>query len=230
MKVDTVELLDQARAAGWAMEPVARRFLADNGVPGARFAWARTADEAVAAAADIGYPVVAKVVSPQVVHKTDVGGVVVGIGDERQLREVFERLSAIAGFEGVVVDELVHGVELIVGAKEDPQFGMVVLAGIGGTSVEIYKDVAIRMAPVTAEQARSALAGLAGHELLEGHRGSPPVDLDALATLIERFSEVAHALTGIAASIDLNPVIAGPDRALVADARIMLRPAPDGGR
>ena len=85
MKVDTVELLAQARTAGWAMEPVARRFLADHGVPGARFAWARTADEAAAAAADIGYPVVAKVVSPQVVHKTDVGGVEVGM----QIRMMF---------------------------------------------------------------------------------------------------------------------------------------------
>ena len=223
MSADKGWLLEQARAAGWAMEPVARRFLADNGVPCARFAWARTADEALAAAGEIGYPVVVKVVSPQVVHKTDVGGVEVGIRDDRGLTEAFERMSALPGFDGVVVDEMVRGVELIVGAKEDPQFGTVVLVGIGGTSVEVYKDVAIRMAPVSADEARVALSRLEGRALLHGHRGGPAADVGALARLIEAFSAVAHDLSDVAESIDLNPVIATPERAVVADARIMLR-------
>ena len=219
-------LVAGARDAGWATEPVARRFLAENGVPSARFVWAKTRDEALRGAAELGYPLVAKIVSPRIVHKSDVGGVEVGIADDDALVQVFERLRTLPAFDGVLLDEMVRGgVELIVGAKEDPQFGTVVLCGLGGTSVELYQDVVLRLAPVTPAEAESALRSLGAFPLLDGFRGRPRVNLDALAGLVARFTEVARALggQGEVASMECNPVFATPERAVVADGRIMLR-------
>jgi len=217
------QLLDSTRDTGWVMEPIAKRLLSELGLPVTDFRWARTWDEAARGATELGYPVVAKVVSPEVVHKSDVGGVVVGITDERGLRAAWDHMAGLPSFDGVLLDEMVAGgVELIVGAKQDPQFGTVVLTGIGGTSVEIYRDVAIRLAPMGVDDARTALGALTGRALLEGHRGSPPVDLDALVRLMVAFSEAAWTLRAEIESIDLNPVLCTTERAVVADARIML--------
>ena len=223
MTVERETMLAAARPLGWAMEPVARRFLRDSGVPTARFVWAKTLDEAKAGAKELGYPLVAKIVSPEVVHKSDVDGVAVGLRDEAAVAAVFARFQKLPGFAGVLLDEMVAGgVELIVGAKQDPQFGTVLLLGLGGTSVELYKDVALRMAPVTPDQALDALRTLAGFPLLDGYRGRPKTDLDSLAALVARFSEVAYALGDAVSSLECNPIFATPTGALVADARIML--------
>lgn len=215
-------ILDRGRENGWVMEPDAKAILKAYDLPVTRHGFARTLEEAREAAESLGWPVVAKIVSPKIVHKSDAGGVVAGIRDETALREAFERLSAIEGFQGVLLDETASGVELFLGARQDPQFGTVVLAGIGGTAVEVYKDVAIRMAPLDEADALEALSALQGRALLEGFRGSPPVDRQAVAHLLASFSEAAHDLRDDVESVDLNPVFASPKGALIADARLML--------
>ena len=217
------EIFEASRDAGWVLEPLAKELLREHGLPVPDFRWARTREEAVRAAEEIGYPVVAKIVSPAVVHKSDVGGVVVGIEEDRELEGVFEKLSALERFEGILIEETARGAELIIGSKQDPQFGTIVLAGIGGTSVEIYKDVAIRMAPVSPTEALTALRSLRGRRLLEGYRGAEAVDLEGLTETIARFSELAHALRDEVDSIDLNPVFCSAEKTVIGDARLMLK-------
>jgi hypothetical protein len=171
---------------------------------------------------EIGFPVVAKVVSPKVIHKSDLGGVVSGISNDEKLRETFSRFSRLEGFAGVLVEEMLAGVELIVGAKMDYQFGPVILLGIGGTGVEIYGDTTLRMAPLSEADVASAIRGLRAYRLLEGYRGSDPISLDRLTEMLLVFSNLVMKLQDRFESIDLNPVMCSPDRCVVADARIML--------
>lgn len=223
MKKSVRTILDASKRAGWVLEPLAKELLGEYGLSTTRFRWAKTIIEAIQGAIELGYPVVAKIVSPDIVHKSDVGGVVVGVEGDEALREVFDRLSKLQGFEGVLLDETVGGLEFIVGAKEDPQFGTVVLVGLGGTSVEIYGDVALRMAPVSPETAKEALLSLKGRKLLDGYRGNKGANLDQLADLVVRFSEAAYGLRDEIESIDLNPVFCDAERAVIADARILLK-------
>ncbi|MBU0517139.1 MAG: acetate--CoA ligase family protein [Proteobacteria bacterium] len=216
------DILRQSRQAGWVIEPLAKRFLEKAGLSVPRFTWARTLEQATEFAARIGWPVAAKVVSPAVVHKSDVGGVAVGLAGPDELAEAWRRFSTLEKFDGALIEEMVAGVELIVGARYDLQFGPVVLAGLGGTAVEVYRDVALRMAPLTPDEARSMLPGLQGAELLMGHRGAEGVDLVALAGLLARFSELVMALGDSIESIDLNPVMCSADGCIIADARIIL--------
>lgn len=224
MKDYVIELLDEAARIGWVMEPAAKAILRACDLPVTRYTVATTWDEAVVGAGEVGWPLVAKIVSPAVVHKSDVGGVVVGIRSLDELKRAWEHMITLPAFQGVLLDQMVTDavVELIVGAKQDPSFGTVVLTGIGGTSVEIYEDITIRMAPLSAEDAESALH-LKGRELIEGHRGSTPAHRDALIELLVRFSHAAHDLAERVESIDLNPVLATPDAAIIADARFILR-------
>jgi hypothetical protein len=184
---------------------------------------AATAQEAVAAARKIGYPVVVKVVSPKILHKSEVGGVVVGVPNDSQLTDIFKRLSVLDGFAGLLVEEMLPGSELIIGAKVDFQFGPVILLGIGGTGVEIYKDTVIRMAPIAETDVQAMIAGLKGAELLSGYRGAQPVDIPALTRLMLDFSALVMDLENDMESIDLNPVKCSGARCMVADARIMLK-------
>ena len=174
------------------------------------------------AAAAIGYPVAAKVVSPQVMHKSDVGGVKPGIGEAAVLAETYDRFSGLPGFDGVVVAEMLAGRELIVGAKVDFQFGPVILLGVGGTAVEIYKDTATRMARLQAADIPSMLGCLRGSRLFTGHRGVAAVNLGQLTEMALRFSDLVMALGDRIDSIDLNPVFCSQERCVVADARIVL--------
>ena len=222
LAADLAQIQDRYPELNWVMEPEAKRLLRRGGLPVPRYRWSGTESEALAAAEEIGYPVVAKVVSPQVVHKSDVGGVVTGIPDSTALSKVYARLSPFEGFQGLLVEETVTGVELIVGAKHDFQFGPVILMGIGGTSVEIYQDVAIRMAPLDTSDVDAMWCELKGRPLLEGYRGTAPVNRAALTALLLKFSDVVMALGEAVESIDLNPVMCGPEACNVADARIML--------
>jgi succinyl-CoA synthetase beta subunit len=222
LKETIVEVFDRSREAGWVLEPDAKALFRSAGLAVPAFVRADSAEEAAAAGAKIGYPVVAKVVSPRVVHKSDVGGVAVGVKDEKALREVFDRFASMEGFSGMLVEQMVSGVEVIIGAKIDYQFGPVVLLGIGGTGVEIYEDVAIRMAPLSAGDVSSMIGELTGRKLLEGFRGAPPVSLTALTTTLVVFSEVVMVAADRIESIDLNPVMCTADACIIADARIML--------
>jgi len=224
LKEGITEIVEDARAIGWVLEPDAKRILAIAGIDVPRFTWARSFDEAAAFAEEIGYPVVAKVVSPRALHKSEVGGVIVGIKSSGDLKKAYEVLRRIDGFKGILVDEMLAGVELIVGAKNDSQFGPVILLGVGGVSVELYKDTAIRMAPLEEKDVGSMIRCLKARALLEGFRGAEPVSLELLTKLLMSFSNLFMEIADQVESIDLNPVMCSSRRCAVADARMMLTP------
>ena len=215
-------IVEKARETGWILEPDAKRMLECAGVNVPNFSMAATVENALAAADRIGYPVVAKVVSAAIIHKSDVGGVKVGIQDASQLAAVFEKFSTFKEFAGILVEEMLTGTELIVGATDDYQFGPVILMGIGGTGVEIYRDTVIRMAPITEADVHAMVAGLKGADLLKGYRGEAPVNIPDLTRLMLAFSELVMGLEDDMTSIDLNPVKCTGSRCVVADARIIL--------
>jgi hypothetical protein len=223
LRTEINDILSASRELGWVLEPEAKRLCSLAGLTVPRFAWTNGEEDAVRFAHEIGYPVVAKVISPQVLHKSDVDGVVVDIDSDEKLREAFHRLSQITGFAGMLVEEMVSGIELIAGAKIDYQFGPVILLGIGGTGVEIYRDTSLRMAPLTQVDVESMVKGLKAHQLLEGYRGSEPANLTELTRMLMAFSDLVMGIEGLIESIDLNPVMCSSRRCVIADARIMLK-------
>ncbi|MDX3771103.1 MULTISPECIES: acetate--CoA ligase family protein [unclassified Streptomyces] len=224
-------LLDSVRAAGRsALTAPEGKIVADAygiAVPGEELA--RDVDEAVNFANGLGGPVVLKIVSPDVLHKTDAGGVVVGVEGSAEVRAAFHRIienvrayAPDARIEGVQVQQLVPpGQEVIVGAVTDPTFGKVVAFGLGGVLVEVLKDITFRLAPVSADESLSMLDSIGAAEILRGVRGAAPVDRQALAEQIRRVSQLVTDFPEIA-EVDLNPVIAAPDGAIAADIRILL--------
>ncbi|MEU1485643.1 acetate--CoA ligase family protein [Streptomyces sp. NPDC005752] len=224
-------LLDRVRGEGRsALTAPEGKIVADAygiTVPGEGLA--RDVEEAVALADRLGGSVVLKIVSPDILHKTDAGGVVVGVSGAQEVRAAFctvvrnaRAYAADARIEGVQVQQLVPpGQEVIVGAVTDPTFGKVVAFGLGGVLVEVLKDITFRLAPVTADEARSMLDSIGAAEILKGVRGAPAVDRWALAEQIRRVSQLVTDFPEIA-EVDLNPVIASPDGAVAADIRILL--------
>lgn len=216
------DIISASQERGWVLEPEAKRLCSLAGLTVPRFTWATVIDEALGFAQGIGYPVVAKVVSPHVLHKSDVGGVVVNIDSDEKLREAFHRFSEFRGFAGMLVEEMVSGIELIVGAKVDYQFGPVILLGMGGTGVEIYRDITMRMAPLKEKDVESMVKALKAHQLLEGYRGSAAISMRELTRTMAAFSDLVMGLEELIESIDLNPLLCTGDRCVVADTRIML--------
>ncbi len=219
---DILDILERSRDRGWVLEPDAKRLLRAAGLEVPRFLHTDDPEEAVRFAEDLAFPVVAKVVSSKILHKSDVGGVETGIRDAAGLRRAMERFAGLEGYEGTLVEQSVQGLELIVGAKVDEQFGPVVLLGIGGTAVEIYQDTVIRMAPLVRRDVESMVHGLKAHRLLEGYRGADPVDMDALSRALMDFSSLLMGIADHIDSVDLNPLMCSADRCVVADARILL--------
>jgi acyl-CoA synthetase (NDP forming) len=219
---EVLKILSASGKAGWVVEPEAKKLLSLRGLAVPRFKTASEEEEAVKCAREIGYPVVVKAVSPKIVHKSDHGAVVVGIQADDGVRSAFRRLRNLPDFDRLLVEEMVSGIELIVGAKIDYQFGPVVLLGMGGTGVEIYKDATLRMAPLKEKDVASMIRGLKAHVLLEGYRGAEPVNLPDLTRLLLAFSELAVDIQEHVESIDLNPVKCSAEKCIIADARIML--------
>jgi succinyl-CoA synthetase beta subunit len=217
------DILSKSKVWGWILEPDAKRIMHTAGLAVPRFLCARTAQEACDFAHTIGYPVVAKIVSPGVMHKSDVHGVEVGIDTDEQLTKTFERFSATEQFHGILVEEMMHGIELIIGATIDYQFGPMILMGMGGTGVEIYGDVSLRMAPLVEDDVTSMVQGLKGRPLLEGYRGTDSINFGELTRLLMRFSDLVMKLEASIDSIDLNPVFCSSHGCTVADARIVLK-------
>ncbi len=210
-----------------------KKVLAAYGIPITDTELAQTADEAVAAAEDIGYPVVAKLLSRTITHKTDVGGVILNLRTPDAVVEAFEQIrdtvAAKAGaehFEGVTIQPMINwsGYELIVGSTPDPQFGPVLLFGMGGQLVEVFRDRALALPPLNTTLARRMIERTRIAEALHGVRGRRPIDLDVLAGLLVRFSELVAEQPRIA-EIDINPLLASPERILALDARVVLHPA-----
>jgi acetate---CoA ligase (ADP-forming) len=193
---------------------------------------ATDSEESVDAAERIGYPVVMKVVSPSIIHKSDLGGVLINLGSADQVRDAYDliitrskRHSPKAILRGVYVEKMGRrGREVILGLTRDPQFGPMLMFGLGGIFVEVLKDVAFHLAPVTASEAIQMLKLTRSYSLLMGARGQKPVDLDAIANAIQRISQLATDYPQIA-ELDINPFIVGEvgTEAYAADARMTLR-------
>ncbi len=216
--------------AGQALpETASKRMLAAYGVQVPSEALARDGAEAAAAAARIGFPVAVKVASADILHKTEVGGIRLSLSSPDAVREAADAVLASAArhrpdawIDGVSVQQMVSsGVEMVVGVKRDSQFGPLVAVGLGGVTVELLGDTAVRLAPVTLAQAHAMLASLKGYRLLTGFRGSARADVDALAGLVCRVSELAYDLRDAISEVDVNPVIVTPSGAVAADALVV---------
>jgi len=202
---------------GALTEVQSKDMLRSWGLPVPKEMLVRSAEGVDEIAEQFAGPVAMKIVSPDILHKTEVGGVELGVVGRDALHAAFNGIIGRARtarpdarIEGVLVQEMVSGVEVIVGSKLDPQFGPVVLVGLGGVFVELLKDVSLRPAPVGVVEARRMLEGLRGYPLLTGFRGAAPTDVDALAQLVASFSALAVSLGDQVEEIDLNPVIVLP--------------------
>ena len=225
------KILDQAKAqARKALTaPEARNVCEAYGITIPKEGVAKTAEEAGRLAAEIGFPVVMKIVSPQILHKTEAGGVIVGVKSVEQATRGYATIignarqyDANAEILGVQVQQmLVGGQEVIIGAVTDPAFGKLVAFGLGGILVEVLKDITFRLAPASEEDALSMLDGIAAAEILRGVRGAKPVERAALANMIERVSALVADFPEIS-EMDLNPVFASEHGATAADVRIVL--------
>ena len=222
-----IELPDLAGdlPSGIVPSMAARNALAAAGVPLVGAELAATVEEALEAAEEFGYPLAMKIESPDLPHKTEAGGVRLGVKDAADVRAAFDGIMANAKrhapdakIDGIVVQEMAAGtVELVVGLKRDPAFGPVVMAGLGGVFVEVLRDVAFRKCPVTETEALAMLDELKGAAMLDGVRGAPPVDKRAVAELIAATSRLGAAMGDRLAELDLNPVLASPDGAVAVD-------------
>jgi len=224
------EIISRARNEKRSLlEPEAYAVLAEYGIPVLDHRLARSPEEAGEMAAGIGFPAAMKVVSPDVIHKSDAGGVKLGIDSPAAAAEAFAAIEQAVGkavegarIEGVLITPMASGgVEVIAGMVRDPQFGPAVMFGLGGIFVEILKDVAFEIAPVSREEAERLVKSIKGWPLLAGARGSKPCDLESLCSIITGLSRLALDLDEVK-EIDLNPVLAGPDGARALDARILL--------
>jgi acetate---CoA ligase (ADP-forming) len=226
------EIIAQAIAEGRTslLEPEAKELLGLHGATMSPGVLATTADEATTAAADIGGPVAMKIVSPQIVHKSDAGGVMLNVHGNGSVRKAFNALIASAkrydsqaAILGVLVSPMASpGLEAIVGTKIDSQFGPVILFGIGGIMVEVLKDVSFRVLPISSYSAKMMIDDIKGKALLNGFRGKPAVDKKALRKLLTIVGEVMEAYPEIA-EMDLNPVIVYQEGLVVVDARVLLK-------
>jgi acetyltransferase len=229
------DLIAAARGEGRTIlsESESKALLAAYGIPVTETRAARSLDEAVAAADALGYPVVAKLLSHTISHKTDVGGVKLNLRDANAVAEAYRQIETTVRerrgeghFEGVTVQPMIDwaGYELIVGSSVDAQFGPVLLFGSGGQLVEVFRDRALGLPPLTTTLARRMMERTKIHEALKGVRGRAPVDLDALELLLVRFSELVVEHPEIS-DVEVNPLLASSDRLLALDARVILHPA-----
>ena len=225
------EVFVEARRQGrkFLLEPEAKAVCMKYGIPVTKFGVAKTVEEAVKLAEEIGYPVVLKVVSPDVIHKFDVGGVVLNLKGPEEVRKAFNQIlenvrrnMPNARVLGVTVQEMAPpSTEVIVGAIRDPQFGPALMFGMGGIFVEVLKDVTFRIAPITIEEAKEMIAEIRAYPLLKGYRGMPPADIEAIAQILVNTSHLMMENPEIS-ELDLNPIIVYENGAKTVDARIML--------
>lgn len=220
-------------ASGALTEAASKRVLSTYGLPVTEEAMASSAAEAVRAARRIGYPVALKIQSPDIPHKTEAGGVRLHLADDAAVEAAFGAIIASAHvyrpgalIEGVLVQEMARpGIEIMLGATQDPVFATVMTVALGGIFVEVLRDAVHRLAPVSPQQAQAMLRSLKGWTLLEGVRGQPGADIPALVDAIVRFSWLAADLGADLAEIDVNPAIASPAGVQIADALIVRRAA-----
>ena len=211
-------------ATGAALSELeALALLADYGVPAAVARAATSLDGAVAAADEVGWPVAMKTMAPGVEHKSDVGGVALGLADADGLRSAYEDMESRLGPQVLVTPMAPPGVEVALGIVRDPQFGALVLVAAGGVLVEVLHDRRLALPPLDARGARSLIDGLRIRPLLDGVRGAPPADIDALARAVSRLSLVAADLGDQLDAVDVNPLIAASGGCVAVDALVIPR-------
>ncbi len=211
------------------LEPEAKEVIKAYGIPVTKYKVAKTPEEAEKFAEEIGYPVVMKIVSRDVVHKSDAGGVKVNLKNVEEVKKAYKDIEqnvkkAVSNykFEGMLIQEFApEGREIIVGMTKDPQFGPALAFGLGGIFVEVLKDVSFRVAPITRYDAEEMMKEIKGYPILEGVRGQPPVDMDAIIQILLNVSKLVMEHPEID-EMDLNPIITYPDGAKTVDARIIL--------
>jgi len=202
------------------LEHEVKGVLREMGLPVPKGKFLRLGEE-VPAQLDLTFPLVAKVSSSKIISKSNVGGVRVNIKNGDELSSAFRELSRIESAEGVLVEEMApQGLEVIIGGIIDNQFGPVVMFGLGGVFVELFKDVSFGLAPLTMDDALWLITQVKGYRLLEGYRGKPPVDKQRLAGMIVSVSEVMA--TGMVEETDLNPVALYPEGAMILDAKMKM--------
>ncbi|MFZ5631641.1 MAG: acetate--CoA ligase family protein [Bacillota bacterium] len=227
----TNSVLDQAKARGQKnlSEVEAKAVLEEAGIPVNRTVLAGTREEAVAAGRQMGFPVVLKLVSSDILHKTEAGGVALNLADEKQVGDAYDKIMAAArerypqaAIDGVSVQKMIGGgVEVIAGMSKDPQFGPVLMFGLGGILVELLKDVSFRLIPITRKDAREMISQIKGYPMLKGFRGSEPVNEEAIVDVLLKLSDFIEKHPEIE-EMDINPLFATGEGVIAADARIIL--------
>lgn len=229
-EVDEIFEVVKSESRDFLFEHEAKKLCNLYGMPVTQIHVSTSEDEALEAAEDIGYPVVLKIVSPQVLHKSDAGGVILGIDNETELREGYKSILdnvkknvPDAEITGILVQEMApESTEIIVGSTTDPTFGPTIMFGIGGIFVEILKDVSFRLAPIEPHDAKEMIKEIRAYEILEGARGNPKADLDAISDILLSTSEMIMDRPEIK-ELDLNPVLVYEDGAKIVDARVILK-------
>ena len=227
----TLNVFNQAKKEGrkYLLEPEAKTLCQKYGIPVTRFKVATSPEEAVKSADEIGYPVVLKIVSPDVLHKFDVGGVVLNLKGSREVKDAYDTIvknvrkhKPDAKIIGVLVQEMAPAsTEVIVGATKDPQFGPALMFGLGGIFVEVLKDVTFRIAPITESDAKEMITEVKAYPILKGYRGQPPADIDAIVNILLNTSKLVMDHPEIK-ELDLNPIMVYEKGAKTVDARVIL--------
>jgi acyl-CoA synthetase (NDP forming) len=228
-KVDDIISTARSENRTYLLEHESKTIMQIYKLPVTQFQVADTEDRAVKAAESIGYPVVLKILSPDVIHKSDVGGVIVNVKDAEGVRESYQTIIANvkkhnkkARIQGIFVEEFAaKGVEVIVGALKDPQFGPALMFGLGGIFVEVLKDVSFRVAPITKYDAQEMIREIKGYPILTGVRGQEACDVKALMSILLQVSKLVIDYPVIN-QLDLNPIFSYPNGAKCVDARIIL--------
>jgi len=228
---ETSRILSRASEEGRKslLETEAKTVCIEYGIPVTKFELAKCEEEAVKFANAIGFPTVLKIVSPDIIHKSDIGGVLVGLKNAGDVRQGYNRIlqnvkkhDPKARIVGVLVQEMAPAsTEVIVGAIKDPQFGPAIMFGLGGVFVEVLKDVTFRVAPITEDDACEMISEVKAYPLLKGYRNTPPADIDAITKILLNTSRLMTDHMEIK-ELDLNPVIVYEKGAKTVDARIIL--------
>ena len=211
------------------LEPEANTICMEYGIPVAAFKLAKNEDEAVKTAEQLGYPVVLKIVSPDILHKSDAGGVIVNLRSNAAVRSAYAKILENANkynpsvrITGVLVQEMApKSTEVIVGAIKDSQFGQTMMFGLGGIFVELLKDVTLKIAPITEAEAVEMITGVKAYPILKGYRNTIPADVDAITAILLNTSRLVMENPEIK-ELDLNPVMVYEKGATTVDARIIL--------
>jgi len=228
----TTGILDEVKREGrnFLLETEAKTICMEYGIPVTEFKIAKNEEEAVVFAEKIGYPIVLKIVSPDIIHKSDFGGVLINLEDSKDVRNAYKTIlkniktrKADAKIVGVIVQKMApSSTEVVVGAIKDPQFGPALMFGLGGIFVEILKDVTFRIAPITEDEAREMVTEIKAYPLLRGYRNMPRADIDSIVNILLNTSKLIMRHQEIK-ELDLNPIMVYKKGAKVVDARIILK-------